>query len=132
MVAAVRPLCYIVSPLNHRAKSNQIWCVNYSHELGVQQHIFGPVSWGPGEGAKDQISLNFNYKVNFESVGICDGASSTTRTHDLNRYESIHKLLGNLGLIVGYSTSQKKKNKTKILMTNCSLTKNCCKMSAPR
>ena len=100
---SVRPLCYLL--LNHRTKSNQIWCVSYSHEWGVQQHIFGPVPWGPWEGAKGQISLNFNYKVNFESVGICDGASSTDRTHNLNRYAPIHKLLGNLGLIVGYSTT---------------------------
>ena len=27
------------------------------------QLIFVPASWGTGEGPKDQISLNFNYKV---------------------------------------------------------------------
>ena len=27
---------------------------------------FGPAPWGPGEGSKGQISLNFNYKVNFK------------------------------------------------------------------
>ena len=31
--------------------------------------FFGPTPWGPGEGSKGQISLSFNYKVNFESVG---------------------------------------------------------------
>ena len=28
--------------------------------------FFGPAPWGPGEGPKGQISLNFNYKVNFK------------------------------------------------------------------
>ena len=31
-----------------------------------QQTFFGPAPWGPGEGSKGQISLNFNYKVNFK------------------------------------------------------------------
>ena len=43
-------------------KFNQIWCVSYSHEWGMQQTFFGPVLWGPGKGSKGQISLNFNYK----------------------------------------------------------------------
>ena len=51
--------------LNHWRKRNQIWYVSYSHEWGVQQHnFFCPVPWGPGEGPKDQISLNF--KANFK------------------------------------------------------------------
>ena len=29
-------------------------------------NFFGPAPWGPGEGSKGQISLNFNYKVNFK------------------------------------------------------------------
>ena len=37
---SVRPACYFL--LNHWAKSNQIWCVSYSHEQEVQQHFFGP------------------------------------------------------------------------------------------
>ena len=46
---------------------NQIWCVSYSHEWGAQrQIIFGPAPWGPGEKSKDQISFNFNYKVDFK------------------------------------------------------------------
>ena len=28
--------------------------------------LLGPAPWGPGEGSKDQISINFNYKVNFK------------------------------------------------------------------
>ena len=28
--------------------------------------FFGPAPWGPQEGSKDQISFNFNYKVNFK------------------------------------------------------------------
>ena len=62
---SVCPLCYLL--LNHWTNFNQIWCVSYSHELGVQQQIFfGPAPWGPGEGSKGQISCNFNYKVNFK------------------------------------------------------------------
>ena len=30
------------------------------------QFFFGPTPWCPGEGSKDQISFNFNYKVNFK------------------------------------------------------------------
>ena len=30
--------------------------------------FFGPAPWGPGEGPKGQISLNFNYKVNFKDL----------------------------------------------------------------
>ena len=53
--------------LNHWMKSNQIWCVSCSHEWGVQRHIFyGPAPWGPDKGPKGQISLNFNYKVNYK------------------------------------------------------------------
>ena len=47
---------------NHWTKSKQIWCVSYSHEWGIQQHIvFWPCPWGPGEGSKGQISFKFNY-----------------------------------------------------------------------
>ena len=60
-----RPLCYLF--LNHRTKFNQIRCVSYSHELGMQrQTFFGPAPWGHGEGLKGQISFNFSYKVNFK------------------------------------------------------------------
>ena len=34
----------------------------------MQQHIFGSAPWGPGEGPKGQISLNFNYMVNFKGI----------------------------------------------------------------
>ena len=58
-------LCYLL--LNRWTKFNQIWCVSYSHEWGVQKQIFfGPAPWGPGEGSKGQISFNFNCKVNFK------------------------------------------------------------------
>ena len=50
-------LCYLL--LNHWTKFNQIWCVYYSHEWGMQQQkYFGPVPLGPGEGSEGQISLN--------------------------------------------------------------------------
>ena len=42
---SVRPLCYL---LNHWTKSN------HSHEWGMQRHMFGPSTWGPGEGPKGQ------------------------------------------------------------------------------
>ena len=62
---SVRPLCYLL--LNHWTKFNQIWCVSYSHEWGVQQQIFfGHAPWDIGEGSNGQISFNFNYKVNFK------------------------------------------------------------------
>ena len=49
------------------SKLNQIWCVNYLHEWHMQWHHFWvPAPWGPGEGPKDQISLNLNYKVIFK------------------------------------------------------------------
>ena len=32
----------------------------------ARPHSFGPTPWGPREGPKGQISLNFNYKVNFK------------------------------------------------------------------
>ena len=37
------------------------------HECDIQQHKkFGPTPWGPGEGSKGQISLNFKNKDNFK------------------------------------------------------------------
>ena len=38
--------------LNHRKKSNQIWCVSCSHEWGVQRHFSFPHPLGPWGGAK--------------------------------------------------------------------------------
>ena len=62
---AVCPLCYLL--LNHWTKFNQIWCVSYSYEWGVQRQIsFCPAPCGPGEGSTGEISFNFNYKVNFK------------------------------------------------------------------
>ena len=61
---SVRPSRYLL--INHWTKSNQIWSVSCSREWGAQRHIFYPAPWGPGEGAKGQVSLNFNYKVNYK------------------------------------------------------------------
>ena len=61
---SVGPLCYL--RLNHCTEFNQIWCVSYSHEWGVQRHIFWPHPLDPGEGSKGQISFIFNYKVHFK------------------------------------------------------------------
>ena len=35
---SVCPLCYLL--LNHWTKFNQIWCVSYSHEWGMQRQTF--------------------------------------------------------------------------------------------
>ena len=38
-----------------------------AHANGAcNSRFFGPAPWGPGEGSKSQISLNFNYLVNFK------------------------------------------------------------------
>ena len=53
---AVCPLCYL--HLNRWTKFNQICCVSFSHEWGVQgKNVFGTAPWGPWEGSKDQISF---------------------------------------------------------------------------
>ena len=61
---SICPLCYLL--LNHWTKFNQICCVSYSHEWGVQRQTFLAPPLGPGEGSKGQIPLKFNYKVNFK------------------------------------------------------------------
>ena len=44
-------LCYLL--LNHWTKSNQIWCVRYSHEWGMQQQKdFSPRPLGRGQKVK--------------------------------------------------------------------------------
>ena len=51
---SIRPsvcrLCYIL--LNHWTKFNQIWCVSYSHEWGVQKQFLAPPSGALGRGQK--------------------------------------------------------------------------------
>ena len=62
---SVRPSRYLL--LNHWTKSNQIWCVSYSHVWGVQRHIsFGPAPWGPGEGAKRLNIIKFQLLSQFQ------------------------------------------------------------------
>ena len=47
ILPSVCPFCYL---LNHWTKSNQIWCVVYSHEWSVQKHIiFGLAPLGRGQ-----------------------------------------------------------------------------------
>ena len=51
---SVRPSRYLL--LNHWTKSNHIWCVNCSHECGVQRHIFfGPAPWALGRVKRSNI-----------------------------------------------------------------------------
>ena len=57
--------------LNCWTESNQIWFVASLHEWGVQEHIyFWPAPMGPGEGSKGQITVKFNYKVNFKNFHV--------------------------------------------------------------
>ena len=56
---SVCPLCYLL--LNHWTKFNQIWCVSYSHEWGVQQQsFFWPRPLGPWGGVKRS---NIKYQI---------------------------------------------------------------------
>ena len=57
----------LVGPKTFFPKFNKIWCMSYLHEWHMQRHKFlGPRLLGPMGGAKGQISLNLNYKVNFK------------------------------------------------------------------
>ena len=59
---SVRLSCYLL--LNHWTKSNQIWCVSWSHKWGVQRHIFlGPAPWG---GAKRSNIIKFQLQSQFQ------------------------------------------------------------------
>ena len=50
VIASVCLLCYL---LNHWAESNQIWCVSYLHEWGLQQQLkIWPCPLGPWGGVK--------------------------------------------------------------------------------
>ena len=61
---AVCPLCYLL--LNRWTKFNQIWCVSYSNEWGVQRHFFWPRRLGRGQKVKYHlISIT---KVNFKDL----------------------------------------------------------------
>ena len=38
--------------------------MGHSHKLGVQQqNNLGPAPWGPGDGSKDQLLLNYNKSI---------------------------------------------------------------------
>ena len=69
---SVRPLCYLL--LNHWKKSNNIWCVRYSHEWGMQSHIFGPVP-GASERCKKvkyhYISITKSISKIFTKLCVC-------------------------------------------------------------
>ena len=45
--------------------------VTHMHGTCNRIKLFGPAPCGPGEGSKGQISLNFNYKVNFKAFYDC-------------------------------------------------------------
>ena len=55
---SVHPSRYLL--LNHWTKSNQIWCVSYSHESGAQRHIFKPRPLGPWGGAKSSNIIKYH------------------------------------------------------------------------
>ena len=89
VITSVCQLCYLL--LNHWTESNQIWCVSYSHEWGLQQHIFWPHSPGPGKGLKRSniMSVRLSFMLSpkpldeiqpnlvFESLTWMGGAHST-------------------------------------------------------
>ena len=52
---AVCLLCYLL--LNHWTKFNQIWCVSYSYEWGMQQLFFAPPPGALGRGQKVKYHL---------------------------------------------------------------------------
>ena len=58
-------LCYLL--LNHWTKFNQIWCVSYSHEWGMQRHFFFLAS-PPG-------SLGRGQKVKYHLISITESIS---------------------------------------------------------
>ena len=66
----VCPLCYHL--LNHRIKFNPNWCVSYSHAWGVQwKKKKGPAPWGPWEGSKGHISINYPHAFFKKRRGYC-------------------------------------------------------------
>ena len=65
VIASVCPLCCFL--LNHWTKSNQIWCVSYSHEWGLQQQIvFGPRPLGPWGGVTRSNIIKSQFQSNFQ------------------------------------------------------------------
>ena len=61
---SVRPLCYFL--LNRWTKSNQIWCVSYSHDWGMQQQIFLPHPLGPWGAMKRSNIITFQSQSKFQ------------------------------------------------------------------
>ena len=62
---SICPLGYLL--LNHWTKFNQIWCVSYSHEWGVQQQIcFWPYLLGPWGGVKKSNIIKSQLQSQFQ------------------------------------------------------------------
>ena len=62
---SVCPLCYLL--LKHWTKFNQIWCVCYWHEWGVQgQTFFWPRPLGPWGGVKRSNIIKFQLQSQFQ------------------------------------------------------------------
>ena len=51
--------------------------------------LFGPAPWGPQEGSKDQISFNFNYKVNFFNQTLCVFSQMKDTKHIRQDFHSV-------------------------------------------
>ena len=70
---SVCPLCYLL--LNHWTKYNQIWCVSYWHEWGVQRQTFfcpPPGALGRGQKVKYHlISITKSISKNFIPNFVC-------------------------------------------------------------
>ena len=61
---SVLPLYYLF--LNHWTKSNQSWCVSFSHECCVQQHFFWTRHLGPWGGVKWSNIIKFQFQSQFQ------------------------------------------------------------------
>ena len=69
---SVCPLCYLL--LNRWTKFNQIWCVSYSHEWGVQRQFFlapPPGALGRGQKVKYFISITRSISKIFIPNFVC-------------------------------------------------------------
>ena len=64
VITSVHPLCYLL--LNRWTKFNQILCVSYSHEFGVQLQFFlapPPGALGRGQKVKYHLITKSNSKI---------------------------------------------------------------------
>ena len=56
----------MLSPPKPWTKFNQVWCVSYSHEWGVQRQFFWPRPLGPWGGVKRSNIIKFQLQSQFQ------------------------------------------------------------------